>query len=60
VGPQWGRHAFLASGFGGQLVVVIPAKRLVAVEVVDLSVRAKGIRTQSFLDLVSRIVDLVP
>ncbi|MFC5324679.1 serine hydrolase domain-containing protein [Bradyrhizobium oligotrophicum] len=51
---------FFASGYGGQLIVVVPSKRLVLVELVDLAVNKQGIRTQRFLDLVDKISASVP
>jgi CubicO group peptidase (beta-lactamase class C family) len=57
---KWGANAVAASGFGGQLVVIIPAKRLVAVETLDLPKGAKGIRTRDFLTLVQKIADAAP
>jgi CubicO group peptidase (beta-lactamase class C family) len=58
--PSSGLSAFFANGFGGQLVVVVPSKRLVLVQLVDLAVNRDGVRTQRVLDLVSRISASVP
>ena len=51
----WGKNAFYASGYGGQIIAVVPAKRLVVVQTVDLSQNPKGIRTSAFLDLLKAI-----
>ncbi|NPU64154.1 serine hydrolase [Bradyrhizobium sp. 83012] len=58
--PSSGLSAFFANGFGGQLVVVVPSKRLVLVQLVDLTANPHGIRSQRVLDLVSRISASVP
>jgi|SRR5216683_3930976 CubicO group peptidase (beta-lactamase class C family) len=58
-GEPWGAGAFMASGNGGQLVVVVPTKRLVVVEVVDLAENNR-VRTQLFLDLVRKILAAGP
>ncbi|NPU15081.1 serine hydrolase [Bradyrhizobium sp. 83002] len=55
-----GVSGFYAVGYGGQLVVVVPSKHLILVELVDLAVNKQGVRTQRFLDLVGRISALVP
>jgi CubicO group peptidase (beta-lactamase class C family) len=52
---EWGPGAFMAPGYGGQVLVVIPSKRLVAVETVDLRQNAGGVRVRSFLDLMRKI-----
>ena len=51
----WGKNAFYASGYGGQIIAVVPAKRLVVVQTVDLSQNPKGIRTSAFIDLLKAI-----
>jgi CubicO group peptidase (beta-lactamase class C family) len=57
---EWGADAILASGDGGQLIAVIPSKRLVAVENVDPAQNAQGVRTPSFLDLIRKIASAAP
>jgi CubicO group peptidase (beta-lactamase class C family) len=52
---EWGAGVFMAAGYGGQAIVVIPSKHLVAVETVDLRRNAKGIKTRLFRDLVLKI-----
>ena len=51
---EWGPGAFLASGHGGQLIVVVPSRQLVAVQTVEIGGQQKGIRTTAFLDFVQR------
>ena len=58
--PGPGVSAFFANGYGGQLVVVVPSKRLVFVELVDLVANRQGVRTQHFLDLVGKISASAP
>jgi CubicO group peptidase (beta-lactamase class C family) len=55
----WGERAILASGYGGQLIAILPEKRLVVVEVVELDGNSNGVRTTDFLDLVGKITKLV-
>lgn len=43
-------------GYGGQLIVIMPEKRLVAVQVVELNGHQRGIHSTTFLDLVRQIV----
>jgi CubicO group peptidase (beta-lactamase class C family) len=38
----WGPTAFYASGYGGQIIAVVPSKRLVVVQTVDLNQNPKG------------------
>jgi CubicO group peptidase (beta-lactamase class C family) len=52
---EWGPGAFMALGYGGQIIAVIPSKRLVVVETVDLRQNAKGVRSSAFLQLVRTI-----
>ena len=51
----WGPNAFYASGYGGQIIAVVPSKRLVVVQTVDLNQNPKGIRTSAFIDLLKEI-----
>ncbi|WP_312015380.1 serine hydrolase [Bradyrhizobium manausense] len=52
----WGSDAIFASGYGGQLIVIVPEKHLVAVQLVELDQSQKGIHTTTFLDLVRQIL----
>ncbi|WP_442582241.1 serine hydrolase domain-containing protein [Mesorhizobium sp. ASY16-5R] len=56
----WGPDAFYASGYGGQVIAVIPSKRLVVVQTVDLKQNASGIRTSAFIDLLKGIASASP
>ena len=51
----WGPNAFYASGYGGQIIAVVPSKRLVVIETVDLKQNPKGVRTSAFIDLMQDI-----
>lgn len=51
----WGPDAFYASGFGGQIIAVIPSRQLVVVQTVDLRQNAKGVKTSAFIDLLKEI-----
>lgn len=51
----WGKGAFMALGHGGQIIAVVPSRRLVAVETVDLSQKPGGVRVLDFRDLVRTI-----
>lgn len=53
----WGKDAILASGYGGQLIAILPEKRLVVAQVVELDQSQKGIRTTDFLDLVRQVMN---
>ena len=57
---MWGPHAFYASGYGGQIIAVVPSRRLVVVQTVDLSQNPKGIRTSAFIDLLKEIARASP
>ncbi len=52
----YGRDAILASGYGGQLIAVVPEKRLVVAQVVELDQGRTGIHTTDFLDLVREVM----
>jgi len=56
----WGPDAFYASGYGGQVIAVVPSKRLVVVQTVDLKQNPKGVRTSAFLDLMKEIAVASP
>ena len=56
----WGPHAFYASGHGGQIIAVVPSKRLVAVQTVDLNQNPNGVRTSAFIDLLKEIAFASP
>jgi len=52
----WGTGAIFASGYGGQLIVIVPEKHLVAVQVVELDQGQPGIHSATFLDLVQQVL----
>jgi CubicO group peptidase (beta-lactamase class C family) len=52
---EWGDGAILASGFGGQLMAVIPAKRLVMAQTMESRQNAKEGLTKNFLDLLRKV-----
>ncbi|MCG8273923.1 beta-lactamase family protein [Aquamicrobium sp. NLF2-7] len=56
----WGPNAFYASGYGGQIIAVVPSKRLVVVQTVDLSQNPKGVRTSAFIDVMKDIASASP
>jgi CubicO group peptidase (beta-lactamase class C family) len=56
----WGPDAFYASGYGGQVIAVVPSKRLVVVQTVDLKQNPSGIRTSAFIDLLKEIASASP
>jgi CubicO group peptidase (beta-lactamase class C family) len=56
----WGLHAFYASGYGGQMIAVVPSKRLVVVQTVDLKQNPKGVRTSAFINLLKEIASASP
>lgn len=57
---DWGPGAAYASGFGGQTIAYMPAKRLVVVQMVDLKQTPKGIKTSDFLKLLKQISAAAP
>ena len=57
---EWGANAFIASGDGGQIIAVVPSKRLVAVENVDTAQNPVGVGTTSFLGLIGKIAAATP
>lgn len=56
----WGPHAFYASGYGGQIIAVVPSKRLVVVQTVDLNQNPTGVRTSAFIELLKKIAIASP
>jgi len=56
----FGNGAALASGNGGQYIAVLPAKRLVVVQLVAIEQNIPRIRGADFLRLVRRVAALVP
>jgi CubicO group peptidase (beta-lactamase class C family) len=57
---DWGSGALLASGHGGQLIAIVPSKRLVVVQTVDPGRNPKGVRTSAFLDVLRLIAAVAP
>jgi CubicO group peptidase (beta-lactamase class C family) len=57
---DWGAGAALASGHGGQLIAVIPARRLVVVQTVDRRTGGKSPRTGNFITLLRKLASAVP
>ncbi|NTB87774.1 serine hydrolase domain-containing protein [Agrobacterium tumefaciens] len=56
----WGPHAFYASGYGGQIIAIVPSKRLVVVQTVDLNQNPSGVRTSAFIELLKSIAVASP
>jgi len=56
----WGPNAFYASGFGGQVIAIIPAKRLVVVQTVDLAENPQGVRTGRFMEMLKKVAAAAP
>lgn len=57
---EWGPGAVMASGYGGQMIAVVPSKRLVVAQTVDPRQNDKGIRTSVFIDFLRRIALALP
>ncbi|POR50772.1 serine hydrolase domain-containing protein [Bosea psychrotolerans] len=57
---EWGAGAVIASGFGGQIIAIIPSKRLVVVQTVDLRQKSRGLRSSKFLALLRLIANAAP
>jgi CubicO group peptidase (beta-lactamase class C family) len=57
---QWGEGAALASGSGGQLMAIVPARRLVMVQTMERRANADEFRTGDFLDLLRKIAAPTP
>jgi len=53
---MFGRGAALASGYGGQAIAIVPSRRLVVVQTVDLGQNPKGVRTSHFVKLLRQIL----
>ncbi|WP_236765544.1 MULTISPECIES: hypothetical protein [Rhizobium/Agrobacterium group] len=52
--------AALASGYGGLAIAIVPAKRLVVVQIVDPAQNAKGVRTSHFVKLLQQLATVAP
>ena len=57
---RWGGGAYFAAGNYGQLLAVIPAKRLVVAQTVDRQQNPRGVRSSDFLKVLSLIVEAAP
>jgi len=56
----FGDGAALASGYRGQAIAIVPAKRLVVAQVVDAGQNPKGVRTRDFVKLLQQLVSAAP
>jgi len=56
----FGKGAALASGYGGQLLAIVPDKRLVMVQTAESGSGRKGTRTRDFIDMLRRIAASAP
>ena len=56
----FGKGAALASGYGGQLLAIVPGKRLVMVQTVESRRSGKGTRTRDFIAMLRKIVASAP
>lgn len=52
---EWGSGAVIASGWGGQTIAIVPAKRLVAVQVIEHPSSDRQLKTKDLLDLLRKI-----
>ncbi|MBW7967144.1 serine hydrolase [Bradyrhizobium sp. BR 10261] len=57
---DWGPNAFMASGYGGQFLIVAPSKRLIAAQTVDLQDNPRGVRAAEFLKLIEKVAAATP
>ncbi|WID97185.1 serine hydrolase [Bosea vestrisii] len=56
----FGKGAALASGYGGQLLAIIPSKRLALVQTAESGRSGIGTRTRDFIGMLRRIVAAAP
>jgi len=56
----FGKGAALASGYGGQLLAIVPGKRLVLVQTAESGTSRKGTRTRDFIDMLRKIAASAP
>lgn len=56
----WGDGAAYASGYGGQIIAILPSKRMVVVQTVDLRENPQGVRTSAFFDFLKLMVTAAP
>lgn len=57
---EWGAGAALASGHGGQLVAVIPTRRIVMVQTIASDPMSGRPHTADFLSLLRKVMDAAP
>ncbi|WP_421698676.1 hypothetical protein [Ancylobacter sp.] len=57
---SWRKNGLYGAGYDGQIIAVVPAKRLAVVQTVDLKRNPKGIRTSAFVDLSTEIASASP
>lgn len=56
----FGKGAALASGYGGQLLAIVPHKRLVMVQTAETRRSGIGTRTRDFIEVLRKIVAAAP
>lgn len=56
----FGKGAALASGYGGQLLAIVPGKRLVMVQTAESGSSGRGTRTRDFIGVLRLIVAAAP